>query len=56
MTGRRGRPRSDRLDLVERVADLLYREPDATTRRVQAVVRANRADVVRAVRILRGAK
>jgi hypothetical protein len=50
---RRGRPRTNRLDLFERCADVLKAEPNADTRRVQSVVRANRADVVRAVRILK---
>ena len=53
MSPRRGRPRTDRLDLFERCAAALEAEPDADTRRVQALVRANRADVVRAVRILK---
>jgi hypothetical protein len=50
---RRGRPRSDRLALVERVAGILLAEPDLSANAVQTRVRARRRDVLRAVRALR---
>lgn len=49
----RGRPQTDHLDVVRRCAQVLDREPDAGTRRVQTIVRANRADIVRVVRVLK---
>jgi hypothetical protein len=50
---RAGRPYRDDLALVEEIAALLAAEPDASTRRVQDVVRARRSDVLRVVRSLR---
>lgn len=55
MSRRRGRPRSDRLALVEQVATILRAEPDLSAAEVQRRVRGRRDDVLRVVRILRPA-
>jgi hypothetical protein len=47
------RPRTDRLELVERVAQVLRAEPDATANTVHGRVGGRRHDVLRAVRVLR---
>jgi hypothetical protein len=48
-----GRPYRDDLALVEDIVDVLRVEPDASSRRVQALVCARRSDVLRALRSLR---
>jgi hypothetical protein len=53
-TRRPGRPRSDDDALLARVREVLLAEPDASTRRVQALVRARRSAVLRAIRLVRG--
>jgi hypothetical protein len=50
---RRGRPRIDRLDLVQQVAELLLADPTLSANAIQARVPGRRADVLRAVRLLR---
>jgi hypothetical protein len=52
---RRGRPRVDRLRLLERIAPLLAGDPSLSANRVQAVVGGRRADVLRIVAALRAA-
>lgn len=48
-----GRPRSDRIGLVERVAAALKAHPDASANEVVRMVAARRSDVLRAVRLVR---
>jgi hypothetical protein len=52
---RRGRPRSDRLDLVERIVDALLAEPELAAHPglLRERVEAREADVRRALRCLR---
>jgi hypothetical protein len=52
VTGR-GRPRADRLALVERVALLLLDDPSLTANAIQLIVGARRVEVLRAVRAAR---
>jgi hypothetical protein len=49
---RPGRPRTEQLGLVERVLDVLLREPAASSRRLQLLVGARTCDVLRALRLL----
>jgi hypothetical protein len=53
VAGRRGRPRGDRLDLLERIAPLLVEDPGLSANEVQLAVGGRRADVLRCVRIVR---
>jgi hypothetical protein len=50
---RSGRPRADRLALVEKVAALLLADPTLSANAVAAAVRARRAEALRAVRAIR---
>ncbi len=55
MSGRRGRPRSDRLALIERIVDALVAEPELAAHPglLRERVHAREADVRRALRCLR---
>jgi hypothetical protein len=48
-----GRPRTDRLTTVERVAELLAAEPDLSANAVAVRLGVRRQDAQRAVRLLR---
>jgi hypothetical protein len=50
---RRGRPRADRIGLVEEIDELLRADPNLSANQVQKIVGARRAAVLRVVRILR---
>jgi hypothetical protein len=52
-TRRRGRPRSDTLGLVERVAACLLEDPERSANEVHLEVGGRRNDVLRAVKIVR---
>ena len=49
----RGRPRVDKLDHLERVADLLISEPDISPTAVASLLRIRKQDALRIVRALR---
>ncbi len=53
MSARPGRPRSDRLVLVERVAELLAVEPELNASAVHRRIGGRRTDVLRVVKALR---
>jgi hypothetical protein len=50
---RRGRPRVDKLEHMERVAELLAAEPDLSASQVAARASIRRSDAFRIVRALR---
>jgi hypothetical protein len=49
----RGRPRADRVALLEKVVALLVDDPSLSANRVQFLVEANRAETLRVVRAAR---
>lgn len=53
MSGCPGRPRADRITLLEQIVEELLRDPDASANTIQRRVAARRHDVLRAVRSLR---
>jgi hypothetical protein len=55
-SNRRGRPRGDRLELLERIVPLLVDEPILSANEILAIVRGRRADVLRVVAVLRAAE
>lgn len=53
MSGRRGRPRADRVALLERIVAELAESPEATANELARRLRARRTTVLRIVRALR---
>lgn len=51
---RRGRPRVDRIDTIERVAHLIADNPDISARAVAAELRIRKSEALRAVKVVRG--
>lgn len=48
-----GRPRTDRLDTVERVAAYLTEHPNASARSIASELRIRKSDALRVVRLIR---
>jgi hypothetical protein len=53
MAGRRGRPRTDRIRNVEKIAELLMDDPTLSANAVARLARIRRQEAIRIVRLLR---